>query len=63
MTMTVHVATADQLTQIRELIPRKFSGPMETVFLRHLDNDVISSEQADHEIRDLAALPNRRTEA
>lgn len=58
--MTVHAATADQLERLTELVARKLSGLMSDIVRAHLRNDVISFEQADHEIADLSALPNRR---
>jgi hypothetical protein len=57
--MTVHAATADQLERLAELVTRKFGDLMSDIFQAHLRNDVISFEQADHEIADLSALPNR----
>jgi hypothetical protein len=59
--MTVRVASSDQMTRLAELAKEKLGGVMANIFALHLKNDVISVEQADHEIADLTALPNRRT--
>ena len=60
VTMTVHVASKAQIDRLAELVEQKLGGALAIVFNLHLAHDVVSVEQADHEIADLSALPNRR---
>ncbi len=52
-------ATKAQLDALSELVSHKLSTRMAPVFLRHVVHDELCYEQAEHEIADLTALPNR----
>lgn len=53
-------ASVEQIARLQVLSAKKLHGPVLDVYTAHLRTDPISHEQADHEIADLSALPNRR---